>query len=122
MRGVLRAILFLLAILGGSLWMGGRAHAFPPGQQVKISCDQLSIDPPSVSWIKVRFYGTINGVPFSRTVSYGAPTPHIARVDMSALPSAAGPSHVTATANGGWLGVSPTKQVTISCADPKSQS
>src|SRR4051812_49549033 len=116
----MRRVLFLLVIVGGSLWMTGPAQAFPPGETVKVGCDQLSIDPPPASWIKVRFAGAINGVPYSRTVFYGAPTPHMAKVDISDLTTASGPLTITSSAHGGGLGVSPTSKVTITCADPKS--
>src|SRR3954471_22855620 len=79
-------------------------------------------DPPPASWIKVRFSGAINGVPYSRTVFYGAPTPHMAKVDISDLTTASGPLTITSSAHGGWLGMSPTSKVTITCADPKSKS
>jgi hypothetical protein len=115
-------VLFLLVVVGGSLWMTVPAHAFPPGQRVKITCGELSIDPPAASWLKVRFSGDVNGVPYSLSVFYGAPTPKIAKTPFSDQTKARGRLTITSTAYGGWLGVSPTSKVTITCHDPNSQS
>ncbi|MDP9336450.1 MAG: LPXTG cell wall anchor domain-containing protein [Actinomycetota bacterium] len=93
------------------------ASAFgPPPGAPTITCDNVSIDPPSVSWISETFSGFINGVAFTRTVSYGAPTPHIASADISDLTTATGPLHITASAT--WTlgpGSSGTADVTLTC-------
>ncbi len=117
----MRWVVFLL-IVGGSLGMAVPAHAFPPGERVKVTCGELSIDPPPAPWLKVRFSGDVNGVPYSLSVHYGAPTPKIARAPFSQQTRGKGPLTITSTAHGGWLGVSPTSKVTITCHDPASKS
>jgi LPXTG-motif cell wall-anchored protein len=117
-----RWILFLLVIVAGSWWMAVPAHAFPPGEQVKIRCGELSIDPPPAPWLKVTFSGAVNGVPYSLSVHSGAPTPKIAKTPFSDQTKAKGPLTITSTAHGGWLGVSPTSKVTMTCHDPTSKS
>lgn|SRR5437868_6573639 len=104
------------AIISGSLMsFAAESGAFPPGQRPEISCDAVTIDPPSAPYIKVTFSGAINGAPFRRTVQYGAPTPHIARADIRDLTARGGRLQVTVTANGGWLGISPTTTATLTC-------
>lgn len=104
------------AIISGSLVsFAAESRAFPPGQRPGISCDAVTIDPPTASYIKVTFWGAINGASFRRTVQYGAPTPHIARADIRDLTARGGRLHVTVTANGGWLGISPTTTATLTC-------
>jgi LPXTG-motif cell wall-anchored protein len=84
----------------------------PPGAPT-ITCDKIEIDPPSVSWISVTFSGDVNGAAFTKTVSYGAPTPHIASADITDLTEATGPLHITASAT--WtLG----SDVTLTCHAP----
>jgi hypothetical protein len=64
----------------------------------------------------VTFSGNINGVQFSRSVSYGAPVPHIASADISDLTTATGPLHVSADAT--WTlgpGTSAVANLTLTC-------
>jgi hypothetical protein len=104
------------AIISGSLVSFAAASgAFPSGERPAISCDAVTIDPPSAPYVKVTFWGAINGAPFQRTVQYGAPTPHIARADIRDLTARGGHLQVTVTANGGWLGISPTTTARLTC-------
>src|SRR5438552_1100360 len=93
------------------------AFAFgPPPGAPTVACDTISVDPPAVSWIKVTFSGDINGVPFSRSVPYGAPVPHIATANISDLMTATEPIHITAHAT--WTlgpGTSDVANVTLTC-------
>jgi LPXTG-motif cell wall-anchored protein len=89
------------------------AHAFPAGVGPTITCDKIEIDP--VSWIKVEFKFTINDVSFDRTAFYGGDESHIARIDILDLTTATGPLTIVATADGGFLGISETTTVTLTC-------
>jgi len=93
------------------------ASAFgPPPRAPTVTCDTISVDPPAVSWIKVTFSGDINGVPFSRSVPYGAPVPHMATANIIDLMTATGAIHITADAT--WTlgpGTSDVANVTLTC-------
>ncbi len=100
-------------VTAASAWDTGYG---PPPHAPAVTCTTISVDPPSVSYIKVTFTGTINDVPFTKTVSYGAPTPHIASADISDLTTALGPLHIVAHAT--WTlgdGDSKTVDITITC-------
>jgi hypothetical protein len=103
--------------MGQAMWHNNCESPYgPPPGQPTITCNFISIDPPSAAYVQVTFIGTINGVPFSRTVAYGSPTPNIAEVDISDLTTASGPLHITAYAI--WTlgpGQSHTADVTITC-------
>jgi len=102
---------------GQAIWHNNCMPPFgPPPQPPTITCKVISVDPPATSWITVTFIGTINGVPFSRSVSYGVPTPHLAIADISDLTTATGPLHIVAYAI--WTlgpGHSQVADVTITC-------
>src|SRR5437868_5561970 len=95
--------------MGQGMWRNGCKSPFgPPPQPPRITCTTISVDPQPVDFIKVTFLGTINGVRFSRSVSYGRPVPHLATADISDLTTTAGPLHIVATAS--WtLGPGSTK-------------
>ncbi len=86
-----------------------------------VTCDTLTMDPPH--WITVNFTGTINGVPFARSIGYGEPPsdPHNARVNITDLTGASGQLHVVTQAHGDF-GFGPvdslTTDTTIQCHDP----
>ena len=64
----------------------------------------------------VRKLSKLYGVPFERSAMYGAPTPHIATIDISDLTNVPGPLHIVAHAI--WTlgpGNSHTADVTIEC-------
>jgi hypothetical protein len=102
---------------GQALWNNRCAPMFgPPPEAPKITCTLISVDPPRTSWITVTFIGTINGVPFSRSATYGNPTPHLAIIDISDLTTAPGPLQIVAYAI--WTlgpGHSDVAAVTITC-------
>jgi hypothetical protein len=95
--------------MGQAMWHNNCQSPYgPPPGQPTITCNFISIDPPSGSYIQVTFIGTINGVPFSRSVAYGSPTPHIAEVDISDLTTASGRCTSRRTRFGPWGRVSHT--------------
>ena len=103
--------------MGQAMWNNGCASPFgPPPGAPTVTCGLISIDPPPATWITVTFIGTINGVPFSRSATYGSPTPHLAQIDISDLTTASGPLHIVVHAI--WTlgpGQSQTADVTITC-------
>jgi len=103
--------------MGRAIWHNDCKPPFgPPPQPPTITCNLISVDPPTTSWITVTFVGTINGVPFSRTAAYGNPTPHLAVIDITDLTAAPGPLHMLAYAV--WTlgpGHSQIADVTITC-------
>jgi hypothetical protein len=118
MTDAIRRFLIVTAISGLLInAFAGSAYAFgPPPHAPTVTCDTISVDPPAVAWIKVTFSGNINGVEFSRSVSYGAPVPHIASADISDLTTATGPLHVSADAT--WTlgpGTSAVANLTLTC-------
>src|SRR5437763_7929305 len=114
MRGFLivlgTAVVLIIAFASSAFAFG------PPPGAPTVTCNTIAIDPPPVSWIKVTFSGDINGVPFSRSVPYGAPVPHIATANIGDLITATGPNHITADAT--WTlgsGTSEVANVTLTC-------
>ncbi len=101
---------------GQALWNNGCRPKFgPPPEPPTITCKWIKVDPPSTSFITVTFHGTINGMPFTRSASYGTPTPHWAIADITDL-THPGRLHIVAHAT--WTlgaGASPVADVTIVC-------
>jgi LPXTG-motif cell wall-anchored protein len=120
MSNVMRAFLIVTGITAMLvIGFAGSASATdwgrPPGAPT-ITCDHISIDPPLVPWISVTFSGDVDGAAFTKTVTYGAPTPHIATADITDLTTATGPLHITASAT--WTlgsGSSDVADVTLTC-------
>jgi hypothetical protein len=103
--------------MGQAIWQNHCKPPYgPPPGSPKVTCTLISIDPPPTSWIVVTFIGTINGVPFSRSATYGNPVPHLAVIDISDLTTAPGPLHIVVYAI--WTlgpGKSLVTDVTITC-------
>jgi LPXTG-motif cell wall-anchored protein len=117
-RDVMRGFLIVTGMVGMLIiGFASSASAFgPPPEAPTITCQEISVDPPVVSWIQVTFHVTVNGVYTERSVSYGDPTPHIATADISDLTTATGELHITAYAT--WTlgeGDSETASVTLTC-------
>lgn len=103
--------------MGQAIWKNDCMSPFgPPPGKPTVTCNLISIDPPPTTWIFVTFVGTVNGAPFTRTVEYGNPTPHIAEVGISDLTNGPGPFHIVVYAV--WTlgpGQSEVADVTITC-------
>lgn len=114
---IIRKFLVLLTLFAVPLAMLtiSDASAFPPGEVPHVSCTTISIDPPS--WIKVNFYGNIGDNDLDRTADYIGGDVHLATIDISDLMTALGDIPYTVTANGGWLGISPTVTGVLHCHD-----
>jgi LPXTG-motif cell wall-anchored protein len=115
MRNVMRGFLIVTGMTAMlAIGFASSAHAFPLGVGPTITCDKIEIDPPL--WIKVEFKGTINDVGFDETVFYGGDDSHFARLDISEWTKhLTGPLTIVATADGGFLGISETTTVTLTC-------
>lgn len=103
--------------------MAGPAHATdygPPPDMIHVSCNEVWIDPPAVTWVQVHLMGDFDGVPTGETVSYGAPVPHKAQFPLT-LAKIKGPGvhHYTFVAT--WslgAGYSQVSKGDISCDEP----